>query len=334
MARDLEMSVNDLSVTLNRHFQLNFFEFINQYRVREAKTLLLSKANTTITDLFYEAVDFGDGGHNSITFNLAVDNAYAGGKIIVRLGSLSGTVIAEHTVEATGGWTNYVSQSTTINESLAGTNDIYLQGSKSSGGIANIDYFVFDELEPQLSSIEVSPKNVRVEPSMSQQFSVTALDQFGEDFELTADQAINWTATEGSIDQDGYFSATGDIQQSAVFIDASISSTFKSTGVAHITGELDANVDVVHAVNAGRRLHSFLGNHFTADAGFDNGTIIDTEDGINGTPDGCFIRTTARLTHRQLRDPTVAVLMAEINNRTTIDICRRIKRFDDGKGKP
>jgi AraC-like DNA-binding protein len=55
LARDLEMSVNDLSVTLNRHFQLNFFEFINQYRVREAKTLLLSKANTTITDLFYEA---------------------------------------------------------------------------------------------------------------------------------------------------------------------------------------------------------------------------------------------------------------------------------------
>jgi|GEM_PF-195267 len=287
--------------------------------------------------LKYEAVDFGDGGHNSITFNLAVDNAYAGGKIIVRLGSLSGTVIAEHTVEATGGWTNYASQSTTINESLTGTNDIYLQGSKSSGGIANIDYFIFDEVEPQLSSVEVSPKNVRVEPSMSQQFSVTALDQFGEDFELTADQVMNWTATEGSIDQNGYFSAIGDIKQSAVFIDASISSTIKSTGVAHITGELDANTDVVHAVNVGGEAYTASsGIHFTADAGFDNGTIIDTEDGINGTPDGLLYQNqrAGDLTYRhslQNGSYEVTVLMAEINNRNSqFDIViEGINRFDD-----
>ena len=100
--------------------------------------------------LKYEAVDFGDGGHNSIMFNLAVGDSYAGGKIIVRVGSLSGTVIAEHTVKPTEGWTNYASQITAIDESITGINDIYIQGSVSSGGIANIDYFIFDEIELEL----------------------------------------------------------------------------------------------------------------------------------------------------------------------------------------
>ncbi|WP_291614076.1 AraC family transcriptional regulator [Colwellia sp.] len=44
---------------INRHFGINFYEFINKYRIEEAKKMLVDPEykNTTITDI-YLAVGF------------------------------------------------------------------------------------------------------------------------------------------------------------------------------------------------------------------------------------------------------------------------------------
>ncbi|WP_289031271.1 helix-turn-helix domain-containing protein [uncultured Paraglaciecola sp.] len=54
LAKTLDVSTKDLSVTLNRHFQVNFYEFINKYRIDEAKQLLVNAPQKSITEIFYE----------------------------------------------------------------------------------------------------------------------------------------------------------------------------------------------------------------------------------------------------------------------------------------
>jgi AraC-like DNA-binding protein len=66
LAKQLEMSPRTLSNTINRHFKQNFFEFINQYRVEEAKAILTDpeQKNKTMIDVM------ADCGFNSkATFN-------------------------------------------------------------------------------------------------------------------------------------------------------------------------------------------------------------------------------------------------------------------------
>lgn len=56
LAERLSMSARDLSMVINRHFGVNFYEFINRYRVGEACRLLRSSAarDKTITDIYLE----------------------------------------------------------------------------------------------------------------------------------------------------------------------------------------------------------------------------------------------------------------------------------------
>lgn len=54
LAAALEVSPKVLSVTLNHHFQMNFYEFINHYRIEDAKRVLLADPNRAITELFYD----------------------------------------------------------------------------------------------------------------------------------------------------------------------------------------------------------------------------------------------------------------------------------------
>ena len=54
LANGLGVSPNALSVTLNQHFQMNFYEFINRYRIEEAKKMLIHDDNKTITQIFYD----------------------------------------------------------------------------------------------------------------------------------------------------------------------------------------------------------------------------------------------------------------------------------------
>ncbi|WDD99932.1 helix-turn-helix domain-containing protein [Thalassomonas actiniarum] len=57
LAEQLSIPVKDLSSTINRHFQVNFYEYLNGYRINEAKQTLEREAASkrSITDIFYEA---------------------------------------------------------------------------------------------------------------------------------------------------------------------------------------------------------------------------------------------------------------------------------------
>ena len=59
LAESLVITSRDLSMLINRHFGVNFYEFINRYRIEEAKHMLVSEKfkKTTITDI-YLAVGF------------------------------------------------------------------------------------------------------------------------------------------------------------------------------------------------------------------------------------------------------------------------------------
>jgi AraC-like DNA-binding protein len=59
LAEALDMMPRDLSMLINRYFGINFYEFINRYRIEEAKRMLTAPEHedTTITDI-YLAVGF------------------------------------------------------------------------------------------------------------------------------------------------------------------------------------------------------------------------------------------------------------------------------------
>jgi AraC-like DNA-binding protein len=54
LAEALNIMPRDLSMLINRHFGINYYEFINRYRIEEAKRMLTSTEyiNTTITDIY------------------------------------------------------------------------------------------------------------------------------------------------------------------------------------------------------------------------------------------------------------------------------------------
>lgn len=56
LADTLGIAAKDLSMIINRHFNLNFYEFVNGYRIEEAQKRLLDPANKekTITDIYLE----------------------------------------------------------------------------------------------------------------------------------------------------------------------------------------------------------------------------------------------------------------------------------------
>ena len=56
LAETLSIAAKDLSMIINRHFNLNFYEFVNGYRIEEAKKRLIDPANKdkTITDIYLE----------------------------------------------------------------------------------------------------------------------------------------------------------------------------------------------------------------------------------------------------------------------------------------
>ena len=57
LAEQLDVPGKDLSIVINRHFNVNFYEYINSYRINEAKKQLSDPANRgkNITDIFYDA---------------------------------------------------------------------------------------------------------------------------------------------------------------------------------------------------------------------------------------------------------------------------------------
>ncbi len=66
LSEKLGISSRSLSTIFNRHYGYNFFEFINHYRIKEAKAMLLSPEyrNTTVLDIMYNC-----GFNSKATFN-------------------------------------------------------------------------------------------------------------------------------------------------------------------------------------------------------------------------------------------------------------------------
>lgn len=56
LAEELNIPAKDLSMIINRHFNVNFYEFINGYRIEEAKQLLgdSNQKNKTITTIYLD----------------------------------------------------------------------------------------------------------------------------------------------------------------------------------------------------------------------------------------------------------------------------------------
>lgn len=56
LADDLAIPARDLSMLINRHFGINFYEFVNRYRIEEAQRLLRSEQGRerTITDIYMD----------------------------------------------------------------------------------------------------------------------------------------------------------------------------------------------------------------------------------------------------------------------------------------
>ena len=64
LSEQIQMDTREISNVLNHHLQQNFYEFVNQYRIEEAKKILLEDRKKTILEVLYEV------GYNSkSTFN-------------------------------------------------------------------------------------------------------------------------------------------------------------------------------------------------------------------------------------------------------------------------
>lgn len=88
----------------------------------------------------YHGVDFGSG-VSKFQANVAVPRQYAGQRIQIRADGVSGPVIGTLTVTATGSWTNYQLETTSVSK-LTGKHDVYLVF-VGNYGVANVDWFKF-----------------------------------------------------------------------------------------------------------------------------------------------------------------------------------------------
>lgn len=63
LAKKLDVSRNHMSQIINEHFDTNFFDFVNSYRIETAKSLLETEEPQTITDVIYAS-----GFNNRVSF--------------------------------------------------------------------------------------------------------------------------------------------------------------------------------------------------------------------------------------------------------------------------
>jgi len=68
LAKSMEVSSHDLSYAMNHGFNKNFFEFINAYRVNEAKKLMLSDKYKQLNIL---GIAYSSGFNSKTTFNIS-----------------------------------------------------------------------------------------------------------------------------------------------------------------------------------------------------------------------------------------------------------------------
>jgi len=94
-------------------------------------------------------------------------------------------------------------------------------------------------VDQTLTTISISPASANVEPNLSQLFSATALDQFGNP--LTTQPAFSWTTDSGSVDASGLYTATSSTGSAIVRAAAAAISGTANVNVAWLKGDIDGN---------------------------------------------------------------------------------------------
>jgi len=90
--------------------------------------------------IMFKGVDFGLG---ASAFQARVASATNGGTIEIRLDSPNGQLVGTLNVSNTGGWQNWVTRSTSI-DNLTGVHDLYLKFVGGSGYLFNINWWQFE----------------------------------------------------------------------------------------------------------------------------------------------------------------------------------------------
>ncbi|GIF02421.1 family 43 glycosylhydrolase [Paractinoplanes rishiriensis] len=86
-----------------------------------------------------KGVGFGTG---AASFTARVASAASGGRIELRLGSPTGTLVGTCNVSGTGGWQTYANVSCPVS-GASGTQDLYLRFTGGSGDLFNLDHWLF-----------------------------------------------------------------------------------------------------------------------------------------------------------------------------------------------
>ena len=88
-----------------------------------------------------KGVAFGTG---ATSFTARVASATSGGRIELRLDSVSGAVVGTCTVAGTGGWQTWTTVTCGVNNAT-GTRDLYLRFAGGSGNLFNVNWWQFDQ---------------------------------------------------------------------------------------------------------------------------------------------------------------------------------------------
>ena len=106
--------------------------------------------------------------------------------------------------------------------------------SQSDPTITDADSFFVMAYNPMLAAIQVSPDSVVLNPEQTQRFTALATDSFGQEMEIT----VSCSATGGTIDSSGFYTAGSDTGYFEVNVEDSINHVAASA-VVHITTSTD-----------------------------------------------------------------------------------------------
>lgn len=93
--------------------------------------------------IMFKSVEFPAGASR---FSARVASATGGGTIEIRLDSPNGTLAGSLAVSGTGGWQNWVTRSTAV-EDISGVHDVYLKFTGGSGYLLNINWWQFEPVQ-------------------------------------------------------------------------------------------------------------------------------------------------------------------------------------------
>jgi hypothetical protein len=94
-------------------------------------------------------------------------------------------------------------------------------------------------VDQTLTTISVSPMTVTVEPTLSQPFFATALDQF--DDPLATQPMFTWTTDSGSVDASGIYTAAASTGSAVVRATVGMVSGTANVNIAWLKGDIDGN---------------------------------------------------------------------------------------------